>query len=241
MTQDLFDYRNLNADQRRFVKERAVLIRETAKQTAQGIVRIGQWLSEVKGKLEHGAWLPWLKGEFGWGERTARNFMSVHQAFKSANFADLRIDVSALYLIAAPSTPAPVVQEVIKRARAGEPITRAKAVDVLEDYKTRAALPTPSVARQIAIATGKPTAASNNTYVLPMTAKEERALADEQYTIRSLYTAITNVADTKVTPEDMVALGEKHYCRELHARAVRAAEWLDAVIREGAKHEKRTA
>jgi hypothetical protein len=71
-----------------------------AKKTAEGIVLIGQWLTEAKARLKHGQWLPWLETEFGWAERTARNFMQVHAAFKSANFADLEIDVSALYLIA---------------------------------------------------------------------------------------------------------------------------------------------
>jgi hypothetical protein len=63
--------------------------------------------------------------------------MSVYDAFKSDNFSDLEIDVSALYLIAAPSTPEHVVQVVIERARSGEPMTRAKAEEVLEDYRRR--------------------------------------------------------------------------------------------------------
>jgi hypothetical protein len=36
-------------------------LREMAKRTAQGIVLIGQWLSEAKQQLPHGDWLPWLK------------------------------------------------------------------------------------------------------------------------------------------------------------------------------------
>jgi hypothetical protein len=97
----LFDYRKIEPEIRAFVKE---LIREVAKRTVQGIVLIGQWLSEVKEQLPHGEWLPWLKSQFGWTDCTARRFMSVYDAFKSDNLSNLEIDVSALYLIAAPST-----------------------------------------------------------------------------------------------------------------------------------------
>jgi hypothetical protein len=72
-------------------------------------------------------WLPWLKKEFGWGQRTAYNFMQVFEAFKVANSANLQIDVSALYLITQRKAPEPVRQEVIRRAQTGEPVTRAKA------------------------------------------------------------------------------------------------------------------
>jgi hypothetical protein len=37
--------------------------------------------------------------------------MAVHEAFKNVKLTNLEIDVSALYLIAAPSTPEPVVKE----------------------------------------------------------------------------------------------------------------------------------
>ena len=43
---------------------------------------------------------------------------------------DLTIDVSTACLIAAPSTPTPVVEQAIERARNGEPMTRAKAIEV---------------------------------------------------------------------------------------------------------------
>ena len=52
--------------------------------------------------------MPWLKTEFGWPERTARDLMAVCQAIKSGTFHDLQIDVAALYLIPASKTPEPV-------------------------------------------------------------------------------------------------------------------------------------
>jgi hypothetical protein len=232
-TQTSFDYRDLaDADDRAFVKERASLIRETAKRTAQGIVLIGQWLAEAKARLPHGSWLPWLRSEFGWSERTAYNFIGVYKACELANFANLEIDVSALYLIAAPKTPEPVRKEVIRRAKTGESMTRAKAEEVLEQYGQRSQLPSPTVARQIAIATNTPTAASNNTFVLPMTAAAEESFAAEQHSIRSLYAAITEVAETKLTPTEMLAGAERFFCRSLAQRVQKAITWLISVKEE---------
>jgi hypothetical protein len=47
-------------------------------------------------------WLPWLRDEFGWSDRTARKYMAVAEAFKSepgSVLADINIDSSALYLL----------------------------------------------------------------------------------------------------------------------------------------------
>jgi len=53
--------------------------------------------------------------------------MNVAIMFKSANFADLSIAPSALYLLASDDTPKPVREQVIERAKSGEKITH-KAV-----------------------------------------------------------------------------------------------------------------
>jgi hypothetical protein len=46
-----------------------------------------------------------LECEFEWSESAALKFMQVHELSKSVNFTDLDVPVSALYLLAAPSTP----------------------------------------------------------------------------------------------------------------------------------------
>jgi hypothetical protein len=68
-------------------------------------VQIGQYLTEVKERLGHGKFLEWIEREFAWTYRTASSMMRVYERFKLENFSNLEIDVSALYLIAAPSTP----------------------------------------------------------------------------------------------------------------------------------------
>jgi hypothetical protein len=233
--QQVFDYRELTEESRSFVKERALLIHDAAKKTAQGIILIGQWLSEVKERLGHGGWMRWLNAEFGWSWDTADRFIRVYENLKIRNLRNLEIDISALYLITAPKTPEPVRQEVIERAQSGEPMTRAKAVEVLEQYRQRAEVPTPGVARQIAIGTGVPTLATNNTYVLPMSKEAEADIGREQELIRGLYSAAGEIANAGISPADMAVLGEKHFCRDLGIRAAEAGRWLLAVAEEVSK------
>jgi len=38
------------------------------------IIEIGRELIEAKKGVPHGRWLPWLEDEFGWSDRTARNY-----------------------------------------------------------------------------------------------------------------------------------------------------------------------
>jgi hypothetical protein len=102
------------------------------KQTAQGIVEIGQRLIEVKERLGHGGFLPWLEGKFGWNERTARKWMNVTKTFKSAPGADLSMFQSkALYLLSAPSTPEQARTEALALAESGEKVTHAKAQELV--------------------------------------------------------------------------------------------------------------
>jgi DUF3102 family protein len=44
-------------------------------------VEIGNRLIAVKDALDHGEWLPWLDEQFGWSDRTARDFIAVADAF----------------------------------------------------------------------------------------------------------------------------------------------------------------
>jgi hypothetical protein len=61
-------------------------------------------VDKPKARLGHGKFLDWIEKEFGWAERSARRFMEVFAHVKTAKLADIQIDVSALYLIAAPNS-----------------------------------------------------------------------------------------------------------------------------------------
>jgi Protein of unknown function (DUF3102) len=122
-----FDYAQLDPAARETARDAAGRIRAHGRIASESIVAIGAELVKVKAAIGHGHYLPWLEAEFGWGERTAQRFVAVHECFgKSDTVADLeQIDVSALYLLAAPSTPEPVREEALEKAAAGERITQA--------------------------------------------------------------------------------------------------------------------
>ena len=99
-------------------------IRQLGKQTVDNIIEIGRRLTECKDNIfgPRGGFNSWIDHEFGWGERHARNFMHVYELAesKSENFSELKLSVSCLYLLAAPSTPEQVRDEIITRAKGGE-------------------------------------------------------------------------------------------------------------------------
>ena len=138
-----FDYTSLDLDTAQFIQEQTGEIRGLMRRTAQDIFEIGQKLLQVKAKLGHGRFGTWLTVEFDWTERTAQQFMNVARQFKAENFADLQLAPSALYLLAAPSTPPKVRQEAIARAESGETITHKTAKAIKQEYQN-AQSPRPS-------------------------------------------------------------------------------------------------
>jgi hypothetical protein len=115
--------------------EHANAIRRLGKQTIENIVEIGARLVKCKDICGHGNWLPWLKGEFGWTEQTALNFIRVHELSQSKNFLDLSLPVSALYLLAAPSTPESARGEIMQRAKGGETLPVAEVKKIVDKHK----------------------------------------------------------------------------------------------------------
>ncbi len=132
-----FDYAALGVQTARVVRVSAERIRQLVKRSLDDIVEIGAELISVKQTLPHGQFGPWLDSEFGWKERSARNFMNVAQRFKSASVADLEVDLTAAYLLAAPSTQERVRAVALERAEHGEHITNATVQDIIAETKSQ--------------------------------------------------------------------------------------------------------
>jgi Protein of unknown function (DUF3102) len=115
----------------------AAAIRMLRDRTAQYIIKIGERLTAAKKICGHGNWLPWLEREFGWTDETARNFMNVYQLAGSnpKRVWDLNLPLSSLYLIARPSTPEAIREEVLGRADRGEPPSLAQVKAVIAGAK----------------------------------------------------------------------------------------------------------
>ena len=135
-----FDYEILDSQQRLVIQQRTGEIKERLRRSAQDIWEIGQKLADVRSRLKHGQFETWLKAEFGWSRRTAYNFIKVYETLaERANFAQIDIATSALYLLAAPSTPQNVREEFIQRAHEGQTITHKSIRQVIESEKSKSA------------------------------------------------------------------------------------------------------
>lgn len=130
-----YDYAALDSPTAALAQQAAGEIKEKVRRAAQDIIDIGNRLLDVKAALPHGAFTGWLDAEFGWGERQARRFMNVAEAFKTDNLSDLQIAPSALYALAAPSTPAEAREELLQQARNGQPVSNKDAQASIARHK----------------------------------------------------------------------------------------------------------
>jgi hypothetical protein len=137
-----FDYNALEMETRIVVQQRTRDIKERMKRTAQDIIDTGRDLAEVRSKLSYGQFGAWLATEFAWSRSTAYNLIRVHEQLGSANFAQLPVAASALYLLAAPSTPVAAREEALARASGGEAISRGAAREIVTSHK-----PAPTTSR----------------------------------------------------------------------------------------------
>ncbi|MGK7895536.1 MAG: DUF3102 domain-containing protein [Xenococcus sp. (in: cyanobacteria)] len=131
-----FDYKILSSQKQIIIKQCTGEIKKRLRRTAQDIWEIGKKITEVRSQLEHGQFEVWLRSEFGWSRRTAYNFINVYETFSdSKNFAQLDIATSALYKLAAPSTPQSIRQQFLSKAEQGEKITHKKITEALKTTK----------------------------------------------------------------------------------------------------------
>jgi hypothetical protein len=132
-----FDYGSLKPTHAEKLRTAAMTIKEKIDSSLRGLIEAGQGLLAVKKMLPHGQFLPWIEAEFGWTDRTARRLMEVADQFgsKSDIMSDLHITTTALYHLAAPSTPFAARQIAIDRATAGERITPAVATQIIASVR----------------------------------------------------------------------------------------------------------
>jgi Protein of unknown function (DUF3102) len=129
---------DLSPDTQLLMSEHAEAIRALGKHVIADVIEMGRRLTEVKALAVHGHWLPWLEREFGWTDQTARNFMMVFDRSKSKNFLNLDLPISALYLLAAPSTPIEAIDAVIEQAGGGAKLSGAEVKKIVREAKSSA-------------------------------------------------------------------------------------------------------
>ena len=130
-----FNYEILDHKTQISVKQKTTEIKGLIRQTAKDIINVGQKLAEVKQQLKHGEFRNWLKAEFNWSISSATKFMQVSEQFKNVNFTHFNFSASALYILAAPSTPESAREYALELADRGENITYSLAKLIVKHHK----------------------------------------------------------------------------------------------------------
>jgi hypothetical protein len=135
-----FNYHDLDSQQRTEVEQATAAIKERLRKAAQDIWEIGKMLSDVQSKLQRGQFDDWIETEFDWSRRTAYKFISVYKRFdRDINLEEINIATSALYLLAAESTPEDIRQEFIQKAQEGEKVTHQQVLKVVKQARQQPA------------------------------------------------------------------------------------------------------
>jgi predicted transcriptional regulator len=132
-----FDYAQFPED----VAEQAQSIVNSYRRRARSyFINTGRDLLSMKEKLEHGLFTKWIEAELGMTPRTAQNFMQAARHFGEKDKSEIisRLPPTTIYKLAAPTTPEPLRQQVVKRLEAGEHLEPA-AVDAMVSEAREAA------------------------------------------------------------------------------------------------------
>lgn len=114
------------------------LIRSRISRAAEAIYEIGRELRRIKTILgRRGKWEQWLGEEFEWTDRTAQHYMNVSLRMTKAYDAGTLPNYapSALYVLAAPSTPESARDEAENFSASGKRITYTGATEIVEKHK----------------------------------------------------------------------------------------------------------
>ena len=132
-TEFKFNYEVFDSQKGIELKQATAKIKEKLRRTSQDIWEIGEMLSEVQSKLQRGQFDQWIKAEFDWSRRTAYKFISVYKRFDpDFNLEEIDIATSALYVLAAESTPEKIRTQFINKAQQGEKISHQEVLKVVK-------------------------------------------------------------------------------------------------------------
>ncbi|MDG4601488.1 MAG: DUF3102 domain-containing protein [Defluviicoccus sp.] len=123
MTTEIAIYQNLAPDQAALAMRAEERIKA---RTVVTVIENGRDLLEVKNALAHGLFTQWLAQTFPFTARTAQLWMNAAEQYGAKSELSSLLGDKVLVLLAAPSTPDEVRQEIETRAASGERITVAE-------------------------------------------------------------------------------------------------------------------
>jgi hypothetical protein len=115
-----FDYGNLEPAVATFLRGQAERVR---RYIGKSLVQIGKDLIESKRYLAHGEFVRWVESEVGIPARTAQGYMRIAQWAEGRGAKITNLPASVLYVLAAKTTPATVIETVLHAVNRGEAIS----------------------------------------------------------------------------------------------------------------------
>ncbi|MCX5579110.1 DUF3102 domain-containing protein, partial [Kaistia terrae] len=97
-----FDYADIAPEDAERLQGAAAQIRLWRKSTIQRMISTGVCLLAAKQVLGHGRFTAWLEAEFGWTDRTARNYMLAAEAFETKTEIISDLPATVVYQLASP-------------------------------------------------------------------------------------------------------------------------------------------
>jgi hypothetical protein len=98
------------------------------RRTAEDVIEIGNALIRQKEKLPHGMFLPWIEAEFDMSQSAADRFVQFARVYTGKLPTVGNLPPTALYELAAPSTPPEIQAEVERRIAAGELVSAERGI-----------------------------------------------------------------------------------------------------------------
>ncbi|MCX5580525.1 DUF3102 domain-containing protein, partial [Kaistia terrae] len=97
-----FDYASIDLEDAQRLRGAAAQIRSWRKTTIRYMIGTGVNLLAAKELLGHGRFTAWLAAEFGWTDRTARNYMQAAEAFETKTEIISDLPATVVYQLASP-------------------------------------------------------------------------------------------------------------------------------------------
>lgn len=137
-----YDYGQIeNPDDRAAMQAAALDIKPRLKRVVGDIVATGKALLGVQHVCPYGKWEEWLGAEFDLSVRMAQHWMNLAESEVGKNENFSLLPLSALYQLAAPSTPEAAVVAVEEKIAKGERPKLAEVKATIAEHKPRPAPP----------------------------------------------------------------------------------------------------
>jgi hypothetical protein len=139
-----FSYKGLATGITGDLKRAATRIRELVGEQHKSVIETGRIFLDIKVKLDHGRFLAWAEAECAMSARSVQRYMSVAEMATKYDTVSY-FEPTALYLLAAPSTPGKVRQGIFDRAAKGETIRSSEIKTSIREAREKDPRPKTSI------------------------------------------------------------------------------------------------